>query len=258
MERLRNRFYAKSVTFVGQLQANMRTVVLIWVALASALCGFRLGAPITAIEPGMASLASMLPYFLVVAAPVVSLFLALHWFPRGALLAQPQIRLARFGNWRTLDCLTQRNLPLFGATGLMASLLLGMLLNIPIRTVEFLTAMPAPGGSAPGWLASLYTLMLADVVVVTSLYAVAFVMALRHVPWFPRFLALVWAFDLLAQSSIAKLMANVPDVPLAVSGALEGLLTGNSKKALISIAIWLPYLLFSRRVNLTYRSRVPD
>jgi len=29
------------------------------------------------------------------------------------------------------------------------------------------------------------------------------------------------------------------------------------KKALISIAIWLPYLLLSRRVNLTYRLRVP-
>jgi len=257
MEHIRDRFYAKSVTFVGQLQANMRIVVLVWVALASALCGLRLGAPVTAIPSGIASLGSALPYLLIVAAPVISLFLALSWFPRGALLAQPEIRLARFGTWRTLDCVTQRNMPLFGATGLMASLLLGMLLNVPIRTIEFLTAMPAPGGSAPGWLASLYTLMLADVVVITSLYAIAFVMALRHVPWFPRFLALVWAFDLLAQSSIAKVMTSVPDVPPAVSTALEGLLIGNSKKALISIAIWLPYLLLSRRVNLTYRSRVP-
>lgn len=257
MERLRNRFHAKSVALVGQLQANIRTLVLIWVALASALCGLRLGVPLTAIPSGGAALANALPYLLVVAAPVISLFLAFHWFPRGALLAQPEIRLARFGAWRAVDCVTQRHLPLFGATGLMASLLIGMLLNIPVRTVEFLTAMPAPGGSAPVWLDSLYVLMLADVVVLTSLYAIAFVMALRHVPWFPRFLALVWAFDLLAQSSIAKLMAAVPNVPPAVAAALDGLLTGNSKKALISIAIWLPYLLFSRRVNLTYRSRVP-
>lgn len=258
MGQLRNRFYAKSVAIVGQLQANIRGVVLIWVAVVSALCGLRLGAPLTALPPGGGAFASTLPYFLVIAAPIVSLFLALHWFPRGALLAQPQIRLARLGAWRTVDCVTQRNLPLFGAAGLMASLLIGMLLNIPIRTIEFLTAMPAPGGSAPGWLTELYMLMLADVVVLTSLYAIAFVMALRHVPWFPRFLVLVWAFDLLAQSSIATLMAGVPHVPPAVATALQGLLDGNSKKALISIAIWLPYLLFSRRVNLTYRSRVPS
>lgn len=257
MERFSNRLYAKSAALVGRLQANIRMLVLCWVALASALCGLRLGAPLTAMPSGGGALANMLPYLLVVAAPVVSLFMALHWFPRGALLAQPEIRLARFGAWRPVDCVTQRSLPLFGATGLMASLLVGMLLNIPIRTIEFLTAMPALGGSAPGWLASLHMLMLTDVVVLTSLYAIAFVMALRHVPWFPRFLALVWAFDLLAQSSIARLMAGVPHVPPAVASALQGLLDGNSKKALISIAIWLPYLLFSRRVNLTYRSRVP-
>jgi hypothetical protein len=35
------------------------------------------------------------------------------------------------------------------------------------------------------------------------------------------------------------------------------MLEGNLKKVLISVAIWLPYLLLSRRVNLTYRLRVP-
>jgi hypothetical protein len=29
------------------------------------------------------------------------------------------------------------------------------------------------------------------------------------------------------------------------------------KKVLISVTIWLPYLLLSKRVNVTYRSRVP-
>jgi hypothetical protein len=35
------------------------------------------------------------------------------------------------------------------------------------------------------------------------------------------------------------------------------MLEGNLKKVLISVAIWLPCLLLSRRVNLTYRWRVP-
>jgi hypothetical protein len=42
-----------------------------------------------------------------------------------------------------------------------------------------------------------------------------------------------------------------------VAAALTALLTGNVKKVLISIAVWLPYLLLSARVNVTYRHRVP-
>jgi hypothetical protein len=35
------------------------------------------------------------------------------------------------------------------------------------------------------------------------------------------------------------------------------LLEGNVKKVLISAGLWLPYLLLSRRVNVTFRHRVP-
>ena len=38
--------------------------------------------------------------------------------------------------------------------------------------------------------------------------------------------------------------------------ALTTMLTGNVKKTLISVALWLPYLLLSTRVNVTYRHRV--
>ena len=46
--------------------------------------------------------------------------------------------------------------------------------------------------------------------------------------------------------------------PEKVAHALQGLLTGNVWKVLISIAIWLPYLLLSKRVNVTFRHRVAD
>lgn len=252
-----DRLHMKSVALVRQFNANMEGIVLVWVALAGFACGLRLVSAARSIHDPVATFAAALPYVLVVGAPIASLLLALRWFPAGGLLAQPEIRLARFGRWRQLDCVTARSYPFYGATGLMASLLLGILLNIPIRTLEFLAAIPAPTAQAPAWFASLYALMMADVVVLTSLYAVAFVMALRHVPWFPRFLAMVWGLDLVAQILIADMMGTTPGLPADVAHALGALLEGNVKKVLISMTLWLPYLLLSRRVNLTYRSRIP-
>ena len=55
----------------------------------------------------------------------------------------------------------------------------------------------------------------------------------------------------------AKLVVGAGPLPSAVSGSLQSLLEGNMKKVLISMALWLPYLLMSRRVNVTYRHRVP-
>jgi hypothetical protein len=48
-----------------------------------------------------------------------------------------------------------------------------------------------------------------------------------------------------------------PHVPVAVQTSLATLLSGNVHKVMISMAIWIPYLLMSPRVNLTYRHRVP-
>jgi uncharacterized protein involved in propanediol utilization len=58
------------------------------------------------------------------------------------------------------------------------------------------------------------------------------------------------------QVATAK-MATAAHLPGTVGAALQGLLEGNVKKVLISVAIWLPYLLLSKRVNVTFRNRVP-
>lgn len=76
-------------------------------------------------------------------------------------------------------------------------------------------------------------------------------------PLFPRLLVAIWGLDLTMQLVIAELVAGAPNLPRDVAGALQTLLEGNVNKVLISIALWLPYLLLSRRVNLTYRNRVP-
>ena len=50
--------------------------------------------------------------------------------------------------------------------------------------------------------------------------------------------------------------AFVDLVPADVANALQSLLEGNIKKVLISGLVWLPYLILSDRVNVTFRQRV--
>ena len=202
-------------------------------------------------------LSIVVPYVLLILAPFVSALLAHRWFRDGHLQSQPTTRLAIVGRWRTVSSEEARRHWLYGTGGIMVSLLIGMLLNVPVRAAEYLVAMPPVAGPAPPWLSSLHLAMTFDVVLFTSLYAVAFVAALRKVPLFPRLIAAIWVADITMQLLTAKLVVSAGYVPPAVADALQNLLEGNAKKVLISVALWLPYLLLSRRVNLTYRSRVP-
>jgi hypothetical protein len=111
-------------------------------------------------------------------------------------------------------------------------------------------------GNAPMWGQVLLATMTADVVVMNFLYVVTFVAALRCAPWFPRLLLVVWGMDIMSQLTMAQLIGNTPGLPTTVGNALGTLLDGNVKKVLISVTLWMPYLILSDRVNLTYRSRV--
>jgi hypothetical protein len=195
------------------------------------------------------------PYLLVVIAPFASIVLALWWFRDGHSQPQPRMRLAFAGKWRKVGLGEAQGHALYGTTGIMVSLLVGMLLNVPVRATEYLVAMPPVGSSSPAWLSSLHFAMTLDVVLFTSLYAVAFVAALRKVPLFPRLLVTIWAADIAMQLVTAKIVTSAGYVPPKVADALQHLLYGNIEKVLISVTIWLPYLLLSRRVNITYRHR---
>jgi hypothetical protein len=248
---------ARSLALVCKLEVGLPRLMLFWVMLAAFACGLRVAFAATPIATTGDEIVNALPYALLVGAPITTMLLGLSAFPATALHAQPDLRLARFGRWRRVDAVTAQSMPLYGATGFMASLLVGILINVPVRTLEFLTSIPALGGMAPDWFRTLYVMMLVDLVLLSCLYAFAFVLALRHVPIFPRFLAGVWAVDIMMQICIARVMGNVEHLPGQVGAALAAMLEGNLKKALISVALWLPYLLLSRRVNLTYRWRVP-
>jgi hypothetical protein len=256
MRELGNDLYRKSISAIAALENGMGRVIFGWVVVAGLLGILRILFAVSPIDGPVAFLQTLLPYALVVAAPVGAYMIGNALFPRGALYAQPQIRLARYGRWTDVDCLSAREHPLFGPTGMMASLVIGMMINVPVRSLEFLAAVPAMNGHAPIWGQILMAAMTMDVVVMNFLYMLAFMMALRSVPFFPRFLLVVWGIDITSQLTIAQFVGNAPGLPGSVGTAMGDLLSGNLKKVAISAALWLPYLLLSERVNLTYRLRL--
>ena len=247
------RLNAKAAAVRAQLESRLGQIMLAWLFIAGLACAARVAlSPLR--EP--LGVEIIVPYLLLICSPVALISLALRWFADGDLQPQPRFRLSNLGNWRTIDREHARRHHLYGAGGVMVSLLVGMLVNIPFRATEYLGAMPAISGNVPPWLYILHMMMTLDAVLMTSLYAIAFVAALRHVPLFPRLLVTIWGLDLAMQLITAEFVARTPGLPPAVAGALHNLLDGNVKKVLISVALWLPYLLLSRRVNVTYRSRV--
>ena len=250
---IRSRLSAKSSAVLLQLQNRLDRIMLAWLLFAALASAARIALTPLKFPLG---LDVILPYLLLVFAPAMSMVLALRWFADAEDQPQPQYRLAIAGSWTTVSRAEAREHPLYGAGGIMVSLLVGMLINVPIRALEYFGAMPAISGEVPAWLSMLHMMMTLDVVLIPSLYVIAFVAALRHAPLFPRLLIAIWVLDVAMQLFTAELVAGTPGLPAAVADALHSLLGGNVRKVLISAALWLPYLLLSKRVNVTYRQRV--
>lgn len=213
------------------------------------------GAPVAASGPAEA-MVMMLPFVLVALAPVVAYYLSSAAFPRGQVPALPSLRLSGSGRWRELDVDAAQKNPAFGPMGLMASLIAGILINVPVRCLEYVGAVPAMAHGVPSWAHSIAFAMTVDAVAMSFCYMVCFVLALRSVPMFPRMLVLTWALDIMMQFGIAHQVSTAPHLPPAVAAALSQVLHGNVQKVLISVCVWLPYLIVSKRVNVTFRRRV--
>ena len=248
------RLHDRSVALLLGLESGLDRIMIYWLAIAGLASAARIA--LSPMQHGAMGVVTLLPFILLVLAPMASMILALRLFADGPRMPQPQFRLARIGGWRNIGSDEAARHPLYGPRGIMVSLLIGMLINVPVRAAEYLTTMPAITGAAPHWLAVLHTMMTLDVVLLTSLYAIAFVAALRCVPLFPRLLVAIWAIDLVMQLMVAQIAVGA-GLPSTVAAPLESLLVGNVKKVLISVCLWLPYLLLSTRVNVTYRQRLP-
>ncbi|MGN3975107.1 DUF2569 domain-containing protein [Tsuneonella sp. SYSU-LHT278] len=238
------------------LEMRMPALAVAWLAVFALACVPRVLFPATAVSSPMDVFLLIAPYALIALAPLAGFVVAAGSFPRGILTAQPSIRLSVYGRWRRLGVIEAQSNPAFGPTGFIASLLVGMLLNVVVRSFEFLVAMPAMGGEAPTWGNRLFMMMAGDVIVMNFFYMVCFVMALRTVPLFPRMLLFAWGLDILLQLFIGSTIVATPGIPAEVARPLHALLEGNIQKVLISAFVWLPYLILSDRVNVTYRRRV--
>lgn len=248
--------HRRSRSLVAFLDLRMESLILGWIGVVVLLGLGKVAVSPLPVAGFGGALVTLLPYLLIAFAPIAGYRLAAGSFPRGLLSAQPSLRLCRYGTWHRIDPVAARQNLAFGPTGFMASLLAGILLNVPFRSFEFILAIPAIGPGAPAWAHTLMIAMTLDVVVMNFFYMVCFVMALRSVPLFPRMLLFAWTADVVLQLAIAETVGTIPSLPVAVGGALEQLLHGNLQKVLISACVWLPYLILSERVNVTFRQRV--
>jgi len=252
--------YARSLAQKSRLvtrffERRMLAVATLWIVAASLLALLRLSFPASAIHGVYDAAPLVLGYSLIIVAPIVGYLVATHAFEGEAAALQPSFRFALVGRWRRLSASDARSRAVFGPVGFMASLLVGMLLNVVIRTLEFFAAVPAMSYHAPAWGQAMFAWMALDVVVTGFFYLAAFAMALRTVPLFPRMLLFAWLIDVTMQLVIARQLASVGGMPDMVVQPLLTLLDGNITKVAISAVIWLPYLLLSERVNVTYRHR---
>lgn len=256
MTALSTKLYRKSISAVATLERGLPQIMVCWVIFNLLAGMLRSVFAVSPIDSGFSFVQTITPYILLGTAPLAAYWVANEIFPRGVLMQQPEIRLSRYGKWQSVNILDARRHPMFGPTGMMASLLIGMLINVPVRSLEFLAAVPAMNGNAPLWGQVLLAAMTADVVAMNFLYVICFVAALRCAPWFPRLLLVVWGLDITSQLAMAHVISVAAGLPQEVGQAIGSLLQGNLQKVMISMAIWLPYLILSDRVNLTYRNRL--
>jgi len=233
---VRQRLQSRSAALLLTLEGGLARFGMLWVTFIVGASAFRLA---TGPFEGLPAWTSVLAFLLLAVAPIGSALLALSWF------AEPR-------DIKRVPSAVRRH-PLYGPSGVMVSLLVGLLIHVPLRASEYLVAMPALGGSVPPWLATLHFALTLDVVLFTSLYTIAFVAALKRSTAFPPLLMLIWLADVAMQIGIGQAVAVAGGLPPAVDVALQRLLDGNLLKVLVSAALWIPYLMLSTRVAITYR-----
>ena len=250
---------AESERIARFLDRRITTLLAIWFALAVLAGGVKILLLIAA-QPNAATLAIVLPlivpYALIALAPTAGYALVVQCFTNGTITAQPRLRLANMGRWSSVTPAEARQQPNFGMSGLLVSLVAGLLLSMVLRLGEYFLAMPAIPRVAPAWALAMSDAMTFDLIYLSFLYSVCIAMALKAAPLFPRMLAYTWLCDVLMQVAIARYTISAGGLPNEIAEPLLAFLSANIKKVLISVMIWLPYLVVSNRINVTFRQRV--
>ena len=250
---------AESQRIARFLDRRIALLIASWAALVMLGGGLKI-LHLIKVHPNAATLTTIIPlivpYGLIALAPVAGYALVVRCFANGTIAAQPRLRIAQVGRWNSVSPAEARQRQDFGMSGLLVSLVAGLLISMILRLGEYMLAMPAVPRAAPAWALAMFDAMTFDLIYLSFLYSVCIAMALRAAPLFPRMLAYTWLCDVLMQVAIAQHIMSAGGLPSDVAGPIQAFLIANVKKVLISVVIWLPYLLISSRVNVTFRQRV--
>ncbi|MCW1381593.1 DUF2569 domain-containing protein [Novosphingobium sp. KCTC 2891] len=229
--------------------------ITIWIALVVVAAALKAATAPSPPAGLMQALGMTLPFLVLAAAPVAGYRLAGRMLADPRRYRQPSLRLARYGSWRSASdaelALAQSHKPGFA----WASLAAGILLNVPVRALEFLLIVPAVSPANPPWAHAVVHAFTFDAAAMCFVYSACFVAALRQAPLFPRMLVGAWLLDVAMQGLIA-LYAGHHGLPSPLVEPMTAMLVTNVRKVAISAAIWLPYLLISDAVNLRCRRRI--
>lgn len=241
------------------IERNLSRMIALWAAL-TLLGGGAKVLLLVSQHPRASTFERLAPlglaYLVAACTPLVAYALVQKCFPAGAIHAQPRIRLARLGRWSQIDPDRAREIAGTGISGLMVSIVAGLLLCMAMRLGEYSLAVPAIPAGAPAWAMIYFWMMTFDLVFIVFLYSAAVAMALNGAPLFPRLLVYAWLCDVLMQIAIARAVTSSGTLPSEVVAPLQGFLEINVKKVFISMMIWMPYLLLSKQVNAIFRGRV--
>ena len=91
------KLYRKSISAVALLENSLPRIMLGWVAFVTLAGVLRTIFAVSPIDSGLSFVQTIMPYILLGGAPIAAYWVADQVFPRGALMQQPAIRLARYG-----------------------------------------------------------------------------------------------------------------------------------------------------------------
>ena len=94
MKDFAEQLHRKSIWAIASLEHGIGRLMIAWVVIAGALCALRIAFAASPIDGPAALLQTLLPYVLVIGAPVTACLIGNALFPQGALYEQPQIRHA--------------------------------------------------------------------------------------------------------------------------------------------------------------------
>src|ERR1044072_5459501 len=127
-DRIRENLTVRSAALLLSIDNGLDRILMWWLLVAGLASTARI--VLTPHPLPVSAVSTLTSYMLLVVAPFASTLLALRWFADGHRQAQPVFRLAQVCRWRAVDRGEAERHPLYGTSGIMVSLLVGMMLNV--------------------------------------------------------------------------------------------------------------------------------